>query len=216
MPSLKAENAALRAQITELAALREQVALLTEQVQTLQARLAKDSHNSGKAAVERWVQAATAEDTQPAPEAPGRSRVGNWATPARRCIWWPSPTKSSNTVPVSVRTLSGAAGSGRGDGGGVRAAPSAGPASACGCVSPNTRRYSLRCPACQQVTVGAFPAGGSQSGAVRATVAGAGGVPRGTAVPCPTPACGISSLTCATRASRWERSWSGCSRAQRR
>jgi transposase len=45
---LEAENAALRAQVGELGALREQVALLTEQIQTLQGRLAKDSHNSGK------------------------------------------------------------------------------------------------------------------------------------------------------------------------
>lgn len=45
---LEAENAALRAQVGELAALREQVALLSEQVQTLQGRLAKDSHNSSK------------------------------------------------------------------------------------------------------------------------------------------------------------------------
>ena len=45
---LEAENAALRAQVGELGALREQVALLSEQVRTLQSRLAKDSHNSGK------------------------------------------------------------------------------------------------------------------------------------------------------------------------
>lgn len=45
---LEAENAALRAQVGELAALREQVAVLTQQVQVLQGRLAKDSHNSGK------------------------------------------------------------------------------------------------------------------------------------------------------------------------
>ena len=46
--ALEAENAALRAQVGEVAALREQVALLTAQVQTLQNRLSLDSHNSGK------------------------------------------------------------------------------------------------------------------------------------------------------------------------
>src|SRR5258708_37554005 len=45
---LEAENAALRAQVGEMTALREQVALLSEQVQALEARLAKDSHNSRK------------------------------------------------------------------------------------------------------------------------------------------------------------------------
>ena len=43
--SLIAENAHLREQIAELAA---QNAALATQVQELQARLAKDSHNSGK------------------------------------------------------------------------------------------------------------------------------------------------------------------------
>jgi transposase len=45
---LEAENAALRAQVSELPGLREQVQLLAAQVRDLQARLAKDSHNSGK------------------------------------------------------------------------------------------------------------------------------------------------------------------------
>src|SRR5262249_23954640 len=46
--ALAAENAALRAQLSELPALREQVAVLLARVQDLEARLAKDSHNSGK------------------------------------------------------------------------------------------------------------------------------------------------------------------------
>src|SRR5258706_378746 len=45
---LEAENAALRAEVGKMTALREQVALLSEQVQALEARLAKDSHNSSK------------------------------------------------------------------------------------------------------------------------------------------------------------------------
>jgi transposase len=45
---LEAENAALREQVRELPVLREQVAVLAAQVQELRARLAKDSHNSGK------------------------------------------------------------------------------------------------------------------------------------------------------------------------
>jgi len=43
---LEAENAALREQVRELPLLREQIAWLTTQVQDLHARLAKDSHNS--------------------------------------------------------------------------------------------------------------------------------------------------------------------------
>ena len=45
---LEAENAALRAQVSELPGLREQVAILLTRVRDLEARLAKDSHNSGK------------------------------------------------------------------------------------------------------------------------------------------------------------------------
>jgi uncharacterized coiled-coil protein SlyX len=45
---LEAENAALREQVRELPRLREQIAWLTTQMQDLQARLAKDSHNSSK------------------------------------------------------------------------------------------------------------------------------------------------------------------------
>src|SRR5258708_21950067 len=46
--SLKAENAALRAQVSELPLLRAQVTALVARVQELEARAAKDSHNSGK------------------------------------------------------------------------------------------------------------------------------------------------------------------------
>jgi Family of unknown function (DUF6444) len=45
---LEAENAVLRAQVSALPGLREQVQVLAAQVRDLQARLAKDSHNSGK------------------------------------------------------------------------------------------------------------------------------------------------------------------------
>jgi transposase len=45
---LEAENAALRAQVSELPGLREQVQVLAAQVRELQARLAKDRHHSGK------------------------------------------------------------------------------------------------------------------------------------------------------------------------
>ncbi|HKV85377.1 MAG TPA: IS66 family transposase [Ktedonobacterales bacterium] len=45
---LKAENTALRAQVRELPALREQVTALLARVQELEAQLGKDSHNSSK------------------------------------------------------------------------------------------------------------------------------------------------------------------------
>jgi transposase len=45
---LEGENAALRAQVSELPGLREQVPILLARVRDLEARLAKDSHNSGK------------------------------------------------------------------------------------------------------------------------------------------------------------------------
>jgi len=45
---LEAENAVLREQVRELPLLREQVELLASRVQELEARLAKDSHNSSK------------------------------------------------------------------------------------------------------------------------------------------------------------------------
>jgi len=46
--ALRAENAVLRAQVSELPVLREQVTALVARVQELEARAAKDSHNSGK------------------------------------------------------------------------------------------------------------------------------------------------------------------------
>jgi hypothetical protein len=46
--TLKAENAALCVQVSELPLLRAQVEALAAQVRDLQARAAKDSHNSGK------------------------------------------------------------------------------------------------------------------------------------------------------------------------
>jgi transposase len=46
--AVRAENAALRAQVRELPALREQVTILLARVQELEAQRAKDSHNSGK------------------------------------------------------------------------------------------------------------------------------------------------------------------------
>src|SRR5260370_921401 len=45
---LEAESAALRAQVSELPMLREQVTELVAQVQELEAQRAKDSHNSNK------------------------------------------------------------------------------------------------------------------------------------------------------------------------
>jgi transposase len=45
---LEAENAALRAQVSELPVLREQVTALLARVQELEAQRAKDSHSSGK------------------------------------------------------------------------------------------------------------------------------------------------------------------------
>jgi hypothetical protein len=45
---LEAENAALQAQVSELPVLREQVTARVARVRELEARLAKDSHNSSK------------------------------------------------------------------------------------------------------------------------------------------------------------------------
>src|SRR5258707_12318449 len=46
--ALRAENAALRAQVSELPLLRAQVEALAAQVRDLQARAAQESHTSGK------------------------------------------------------------------------------------------------------------------------------------------------------------------------
>ncbi len=46
--ALRAENAVLREQVRDVPLLQEQVALLLARVRDLEARLAKDSHNSGK------------------------------------------------------------------------------------------------------------------------------------------------------------------------
>src|SRR5215470_20323467 len=48
MVALRAENAVLRAQVSERPVLREQVRALLVRVQELEAQRAKDSHNSSK------------------------------------------------------------------------------------------------------------------------------------------------------------------------
>jgi transposase len=48
LAELEAENAALREQVREVPLLREQIVQLVSRVQELEARLAKDSHNSSK------------------------------------------------------------------------------------------------------------------------------------------------------------------------
>jgi hypothetical protein len=70
---LEAENATLRQQVEQLAA----------QVQELHARLAKDSHNSGKPPSTMGGGA----NRRACARRAARSPAGNWATAARRCIW---------------------------------------------------------------------------------------------------------------------------------
>ena len=78
------EIAALEA---ENASQREQIAALLERVQELEARLAKDSHNSGKPpSVTGWGARRGACARRAA-----RSRAGSWGIAARRCSWWRAP-----------------------------------------------------------------------------------------------------------------------------
>ncbi len=86
--SLKAENAALRAQVSELPLLRAQVTALVARVQELEARAAKDSHNSGKPPSSDGLQRRTKSLRTPS----GKKAGGQLGHRGRRCTWWPRPT----------------------------------------------------------------------------------------------------------------------------
>lgn len=82
--ALKAENAAQR---QRLDLLLEQNALLAERVRELEARLAKDSHNSHKPP-RATGSSANCRGPGACVVAAGSSPVDSQDIPARRCIWW--------------------------------------------------------------------------------------------------------------------------------
>lgn len=85
---LRAENAALRAQVAQQAAAIEQ---LLRRVQELEARLAKDSHNSSRPpSSDPPVQEAPAALAAPIQREEAWRPEG--ATPAPRWGWWRHPT----------------------------------------------------------------------------------------------------------------------------
>src|SRR6476661_924923 len=93
------ENALLRA---ENARLREQVEALGALVHELQARLAKDSHNSGKPPSSDGLGRKTRSLRKKSGKKPG----GQLGIVARRCAWWQRLTRWWSTDQWSARSAS--------------------------------------------------------------------------------------------------------------
>src|SRR5487761_2009383 len=105
-------EAALAQQREQIATLLEQHARLVERVRELEARLAKDSHNSSKPPSLRWVEAAVAAHAQPA--AGERQALGGATGASRRDAASGSRAgRGRGTSARRVCDLSGDAGRGR-------------------------------------------------------------------------------------------------------
>lgn len=96
--ALRFENAALRAQVSELPVLREQVAALLARVHELEAQGAKDSHNSHKPPSSDGLQRKTKSLRKPSGK-----KAGSWGIGARRCSWWRRRTPSSSIARPTAR-----------------------------------------------------------------------------------------------------------------
>ena len=149
--ALRAENAVLRAQVSELPVLREQVTALVARVQELEARAAKDSHNSGKPPSSDGLKRRTKSLRKPSGKKPG-GQLGHRgqtlhlvATPDDVVEHRPAVCSACqaelNEAPVLVRERRQ-----------VQELP------AVRLLVMEHQALHVRCPSCQQVNVGTFPA----------------------------------------------------------
>src|SRR5258708_6834693 len=149
---LEAENAALREQVRELPLLREQIAWLTTQMQDLQARLAKDSHNSSKPPSSDGLTRKTKSLRRRSGRKPG-GQIGH-----------PGETLRLVACPDAVVEHRPAISSGcqmpllEGAPGGLRERRQVQDLPPTRLGVTEHRALHVRCPACQQVSVGSFPA----------------------------------------------------------
>lgn len=148
--ALEAENARLREQVRELPALREQIELLAAQVAGLQARLAKDSHNSSKPPSSDGLRRKTKSLRTPSGKKPG-GQLGHrgetlrlQATPdvvvehrPAVCVHCQAPLRDAAVLVRERRQVQDLP-PGR-------------------LVVTEHQALHLGCPHCQQVSVGAFP-----------------------------------------------------------
>src|SRR5260221_4024365 len=149
--ALRAENAVLRAQLSELPVLREQVAVLLAQLQELEAQRAKDSHNSSKPPSSDGLRRKTKSLRKPSGKKPG-GQLGHrgetlrlQATPdavvehrPTQCAQCQTPLADAAVVARERRQVH--------DLPPVRL------------VVTEHQALHVRCPACQQENVGVFPA----------------------------------------------------------
>src|SRR5271166_2422363 len=152
MVHLKAENAALRERVRELLVLRDQVAQLAQRVQELEARLSKDSHNSSKPPSSDGLARKTKSLRRRSGKKPG-GQIGHRgetlrlvATPDEVVEHRPAICTGCQTplwaeAPVVVRERRQ-----------VQELPPV------RLVVTEHQALHVRCPACQRVTSGAFPA----------------------------------------------------------
>jgi transposase len=148
---LEAENTRLREQVRELPVLREQVEMLVAQVAALQARLAKDSHNSSKPPSSDGLRRKTKSLRTPSGKKPG-GQLGHrgetlrlQATPdvvvEHRPVVCTQCQAPLADAPVLVRER--------------RQVQDLPPGRL---VVTEHQALHVRCPACRAVSVGAFPA----------------------------------------------------------
>jgi transposase len=149
--ALRAENAVLRAQVSELPLLRAQVTALLARVQELEARAAKDSHNSGKPPSSDGLRRRTKSLRKPSGKKPG-GQLGHRgetlhlvATPDAVVEHRPAVCSACqaalDAAPVLVRERRQ-----------VQELP------VVRLLVTEHQALHLRCPRCQQVNVGTFPA----------------------------------------------------------
>lgn len=151
LAELEAENAALRAQVREVPVLRAQIEALAAQVQALQAQVAKDSHNSSKPPSSDGLRRKTKSLRKPSGKKPG-GQLGHRGETLRlqaepdvvvehrptHCAQCQAPLEEASVVVRERRQ--------------VHELP------AVRLVVTEHQALHVRCPACQQVSVGRFPA----------------------------------------------------------
>src|SRR5258708_24224072 len=148
---LRAENAALRAQVSELPLLRAQVTALAVRVQELEARAAKDSHNSGKPPSSDGLKRRTKSLRRRSGKKPGgqlghRGETLHLVATADAVVEHRPAVCTACQMPLDTQPVV------------LRERRQVHELPAVRLPVTEPRALHLRCPRCQHVTVGAFPA----------------------------------------------------------
>src|SRR5258705_148026 len=149
--ALRAENAALRAQVSELPLLRAQVEALAAQVHDLQARAAKDSHTSGKPPSSDGLKRRTKSLRQRSVKKPG-CQLGHGGETLHLVAVPDAVEEHRPAVCTACQAALDGAPVVRRERRQVQEVPPV------RLLVTEHQALHVRCPRCQQVSVGAFPA----------------------------------------------------------